>query len=270
MERKTIKKAEVYSSDDLLSYLSHQAVNNKRLYHYTTFEALLSIIKGRTFQLSRLDLLNDKAEQKLGFHDEIIQNYVISFTKEKEYVSMWAMYGKASGIKIRLDFDTKLFVINLNSFFYDSDKKNKLIISRVRNLLGPGYTYEPVKFSDVAYLDKKIMELKHNTKPFSKNLSVDNKLIEKLTGFIKYDAWEFEKETRLVVQLRDDQNTIDRKLPEHIYCEITDDLIRSFQVTFNPWMTPLLKEEIRRSLENIAGFRIECRNSNDDGEISEL
>ena len=183
---------------------------------------------------------------------------------------MWAMYGKASGIKLRLDFDTKLFVNNLDSFYYDSGKKNKLAIFRVNNLLGPGYTNEPVKFSDVAYLDKKSMEIKHNTRPFPETLLVDDNLIEKLTGFIKYDAWEFEKETRLVVQLRDDRNTIDKKLPERIYCGITDDLIKSFKVTFNPWMSPLLKEEIEKSLENIAGFKIDCIDSNDDGETTEL
>lgn len=270
MDKKSIKKNEVYSSEDLLVYLSDKAKENKRLYHYTTYEALLSIIKGRSLRLSRLDLLNDKAEQKLGYHDERLKNYVISFTQEKEYVSMWAMYGKASGIKIRLDFDTKCFRNCINDFYFDSDKKNRLSFYHVNALFGKGDASEPIRFSDVAYLDKANMILKHNTRSFSSDLYVDRNLIDKLTGFVKYDAWEFEKETRLKVQLNEDRYSIDRKLPEYIYCGITEDLIRSFHVTFNPWMTPILKEEIRKSLHGVAGFEIECSDSVDDGEITEL
>ena len=234
MDKKSIKKNEVYSSEDLLVYLSDKAKENKRLYHYTTYEALLSIIKGRSLRLSRLDLLNDKAEQKLGYHDERLKNYVISFTQDKEYVSMWAMYGKASGIKIRLDFDTKCFRSCINDFYFDSDKKNRLSFYHVNALFGKGDASEPIRFSDVAYLDKAKMILKHNT------------------------------------QLNEDRYSIDRKLPEYIYCGITEDLIRGFHVTFNPWMTPLLKEEIRKSLCSLAGFEIQCSDSTDDGEITEL
>lgn len=271
MGKTSIKKSCVFSANDLKQYLINQANSNERLFHYTTYEALLSIIKGKCFRLSRLDLLNDKAELKLGYHDEIIKNYVMSFTREKEYVSMWAMYGKTSGIKLRLDFDRKILLKDKVEMYYDSAKTIPLSYYSSRKLfqLDSIYDQKPIQFSDIAYLDKTSRAIKHNGGPF-KELLVDKKLIESLSGFIKYDAWEFEKETRLKVQLNENRYNTDKKLPEYIYYSISDDLIRSFHVTYNPWMSPILKEEIQKSLSRICGYEILCDDSADDGEISVL
>ncbi len=122
-----MNKSVVYSHEDLQIYLQEKAKESQRLYHYTTYESLICILKNKSFRLSRLDLLNDRAEQKLGNLDNETQNYIMSFTREKEYVSMWAMYGKPSGIKIRLDFPMKKFVETINNnFFKDSLKKEKI------------------------------------------------------------------------------------------------------------------------------------------------
>lgn len=271
MGNSLIKKTTVSSDNELKQYLMNQANSYERLYHYTTYEALLSIIKGKCFRLSRLDLLNDKAELKLGQHNEMIKHYVMSFTREKEYVSMWAMYGKTNGIKLRLDFDGKNFFNKKAKIYSDSEKHTLINKYTTKKLfeLEPGNYREPIQFSDIAYLDKTSNTIKHNTRPF-KGLSVNEKIIDSITGFVKYDAWEFEKETRLKVQLSKDNYSTDKELPEYIYYSIPDDLIRSFHVTYNPWMSQILKEEIQKSLSRICGYEIQCDDSADDGEISVL
>ena len=114
-----IAKKDVKTVNDLQCYLQEQTNKADRLYHYTTYESLLCILKNKCFRLSRMDLLNDKAEIKLGKSNEHIRNYIMSFTREKEYVSMWAMYGKASGIKLRLDFPKEQFSkATLSQFFH--------------------------------------------------------------------------------------------------------------------------------------------------------
>ena len=122
--------------------------------------------------------------------------------------------------------------------------------------------------SDIGYIDKKTNQIKHNTKPFE--FWPDKYGLGTLTGLIKYDAWEFEKETRLKIQLYRDRTLKDYGYPEHIYYSISDELIQSFHITFNPWMSTNLKNEIRKSLNNLSGHELSYSDSDDDGEVSEL
>ena len=263
---KRINKGQVADARDLKQYLRQQANSNKRLYHYTTYESLLEIIKNKSFRLTRLDLLNDKAEKKLGFQDDSFENYVISFTQGKEYVSMWAMYGKASGIKLRLDFENVVFR-KIHPMAYITGKKNEIV--PILDHVDTWSMNNPnVVLSDICYVDKRTKALKHNTKPFDFTASEYD--LEEMTGLIKYDAWEFEKETRLKVQLSGSRTLKDYGYPEHIYYSIPPELIKSFHVTFNPWMSKSMKEEIKKSLCSIANYNIPCDDSDDDGEISEL
>lgn len=260
-----INKADVRNIDDVRLYLKEQAKKNKRLYHYTTYESLLAILSSNTLRLSRMDLLNDKAEKKLGLIDERVQNYSISFTQKKEYISMWAMYGKPSGIKIRLDFDTTVLFNNNTQLYYDGEKKNKIPFPKHHFEIKNGT--DRIVLSDVAYFDKENIKLKHNANPFQ-NLDFDESQTGKLTGLIKYDAWEFEKETRFNVRLG--EYKLNEDYPEHIYLGFGKDLVSSFRITFNPWMSSLMKEEIKKSLDALAATHIDCINSANDGEIEEL
>ena len=259
-----INKTDVRNIEDVRLYLKEQAKKSKRLYHYTTYESLLAILFSNTFRLSRMDLLNDKAEKKLGINDERMQNYSISFTQEKEYVSMWAMYGKPSGIKIRLDFDRSLLVNDKTQLYFDGERKNRIYYSKP--LFEIKSTADRTVLSDVVYFDKENGILKHNTKPFP-NLSFDSSQTSQLTGLIKYDAWEFEKETRINVKL--DKEQIE-DYPEYIFIGFDNELVSSFKITFNPWMSNFMKEEIKKSLNSLTGIELKYSNSTNDGEIGEF
>ena len=121
--------------------------------------------------------------------------------------------------------------------------------------------------SDIVYLDKTKNELVHNEKSFQ-NIKATKDVIDDMTGFIKYDAWEFEREVRLRVLIR--HELISGDVPKYIYAAITQELIRDFHITFNPWLSTEMKEEIRKSLDTLAGYNLSYNNSQNDGEISEL
>lgn len=263
-----IAKKDVKNVEDLQEYLQDQTTKETNLYHYTTYESLIYIIENKSFRLSRMDLLNDKAEIKIGHYEENEQCYTMSFTREKEYISMWAMYGKPSGIKLRLDFPRKLFLESINNnFFYDSKLHERIPITSY-TAKGP-FSKKEFLVSDVVYLDKTSNELRHKENEFQ-SIKTDQHLINKMTGFIKYDAWEFEREIRLMVRLIEHYHDNNRFIPTHIYAGISRDLINSFHITFNPWIPQELKDEIKYSLKHISGSDIICDNSQNDGEIAEL
>lgn len=265
-----MRKKDVADSHDLQIYMEEQTKNCVRLYHYTTYENLLCILKNRCFRLSRMDLLNDKAEQSLGVHDEHLKNYVMSFTGEKEYISMWAMYGKASGIKIRIDFPFESFkkCIN-NEFYFDLQKKNKIPLSSP-NVTGC-FSKKGFLLSPVVYIDKNTKVLSHNGNAFQGIPSTNSSdIITSMSGFIKYDAWEFEKEIRLRALLYDGLGSFPTQSPKYIFVSIDDNLIKQIKVTFNPWLSSELKNEIQKSINGMFPYEIDCIDSQHDGEVSEL
>lgn len=262
-------KRDVRESEGLQVYLQEQAEKSTRLYHYTTLESLLCIIKNQTFRLTRMDLMNDKAEKTLGVRKDGTASYVMSFTRDKEYVSMWAIYGKPSGIKIRLDFDRLKFqsIIN-NNFYSDSEKLNKLLL--VSSLYKSVFSKHDWLISDIVYIDKDKKQFRHNEDSFP-NIIAEQPAIEDLAGFVKYDAWEFERETRLRVRVGSGyENTAIDQYLTHIYAGLDNELIKTFHVTFNPWLTDEMKKVVRESLRSVAGFEVPCSNSINDGEIGEL
>ncbi len=265
------KKGDVQSVHDLQIYLQEKASSSERLYHYTTYESLICILKNKSLRLSRMDLLNDRAEQKLGRSNKQNQNYIMSFTRDKEYVSMWAMYGRPSGIKIRLDFNQKLLVKAINNnFFLDPAKTQK--INLYSSNTPEMFTKKDYLVSDIVYFDKKSKELRHNENGF-KNITAENYVIDEMTGFVKYDVWEFERETRLRVKIHNglyNQNQHVDNTPKYIFAGINDELIKDFHITFNPWLSNEMKEEIQKSINSLAGFKIKCDSSQHDGEITDL
>lgn len=256
-----INKSSVSNETELLGYLKQQTKDNKRLYHYTSFDSLLYILKGKAFRLTRTDLLNDRKEKDFsGKHDY----YVMSMTGDKEYVSMWSMYGKKSGIKIRIDFPLNLFekCFVEQNIYSDGECKTRYYSSTKRLFdPSPSPTIEKCAIRDVVYLNKARTQYIHNEKPFP-SIKASEPGIEELAGFIKYDAWEFERETRARVYC-DPYN----KDGDHVFVALSDELISDIRVTFNPWISDSMKDEMSAIL---AKRGIMSRNSGFDGQVDEL
>lgn len=156
-----------------------------------------------------MDLMNDKAEQKLGNQDDHLHTYVMSFTREKEYVSMWAIYGQKSGIKLRLDVSRKMLEEAINdNFHFDTKRREKISLITDSH---PGYfSKKDWLISDIVYMDKRTKSLRHDEETFP-NVSASDSLINDHTGLIKYDAWEFEREIRLKAALKERTYAVSRE-----------------------------------------------------------
>lgn len=115
----------------LLFYKFENLQNEKSLYYYTDMQALVNGIivpspeKGREICLwaTKYSHLNDRQENKVGLNllhkmsgknDSILNlyrqssdhNHSISFSRNRDYLPMWSMYG-AQGGGVMLEFDTQ-------------------------------------------------------------------------------------------------------------------------------------------------------------------
>lgn len=266
-----LRKNDVKTTEQLKKYIDDITRSEvKRLYHYTTYESLLKILKFRSIRLSRIDLMNDKAEQALSKSNINEDRYILSFTNNsKEYVSMWAMYGKASGIKLRIDFPIQVFRSSINdNFFFNEQCTDKIPIYKIATNF---VTKKDFIINDVIYYDKQNNKIKHNTNPFN-YLEVMDSDIDSMAGFIKYDAWEFERETRLSVLLENIRINDDIKNNNirYIYARINDELIKNMGITYNPWISELLKTELQKSIDEVANYELNHNLSANNGEIAEI
>ena len=268
--------------DKLFSYLQQEYNKRDRLYHYTTLEALLHILKNKCFRLTRLDLLNDKKEKELGQFDNNAVDYIMSFSTKKEYISMWAMYGNPSGIKLRLDFDRKLFKTSRRDLFCDMSNENPIF---VENEVPKKNFFMLIKDmnqdsmfitkSDIVYFDKEDKTIRHKTHTFRMldYESLSEEQLKAIKGLRKYDAWEFENEIRLRVRLNKENfkaalNPM-QDFPEYIYLKINQNLINSFRICYNPCLSQEMKKHVKNSLKNAAGVELDCYDSELDGEVDE-
>lgn len=258
------------TTEKIIEYLASSDIIPERLYQFTSYQALISILSNRSFRLSRTDLLNDKAEMKLGDENELRRSYVISFTEKAEYVSMWTMYGKAIGVKLRLDFDRKKLVSllgNKDIWFIDDQGRKSTIWSQQRLLFERASTKKPIRLSRVVYYDKFRNSLRTAASSKDFPIAVDKRVIDDLTGFVKYSAWESEKETRLRIVLKPE--VVEGQDIKYIQIKITDELIKDFHITFNPWLPDEMKTEIKNSLNCLSGFSLNYSDSVLAGQIDE-
>lgn len=250
-----LPKKSVYNEDDLLRYLGDKASAVDRLYHFTTYDSLLAVLAGKSFRLTRTSLLNDKKEREFSGSSDC---FVMSMTSDKEYISMWSMYGRASGIKIRIDFSRKLFshCFVEDNIYSDADLKIKYFAPASTG----GKILNGCSLKDIVYIDKSLTEYRHREKPFV-GLKASETGIKKLGGFIKFDAWEFEREIRARV--------LDIGTPDidYVFVSLTDDLVKDIRVTFNPWISTKMKSEITKSLSSMG---VSSQDSDFDGQMDEI
>ncbi len=266
---RNINKQDCNSAKLVKQYLSLTNKLPEELYHYTSYQALVSILLNKSFQMSRADLLNDKAETRLGYATEHRRSYVMSFTEETEYVSMWTMYGKSIGVKMRLGIDRKKFesLLKEENIWYKDENGIRLTIqNKTKPLFEISPRRERIMLSKVAYYDveKEIIYDIPNSKPFP--VTVDKSLINELTGVIKYSAWEAERETRARVVLDSHIPTID--IP-YLYIGLSEEIIESFEITFNPWIPEDMRHEIEGSLNRLAGRKLAYKQSKLKDQIDE-
>ena len=221
----------VGTMEDLIGYLCDEARAHSSLYHYTQWENFVKMMKPvdngsckgkRVMLLSSAARMNDGIEQKWG---ERVFFTCFSYSKYED-VAMWMNYGRKSPDAIRVRFDAEE-VVN----WYCKHRDKKIGIHRVKKVSDDSFDYsalnpdeiESIQLSDVAYvIDEKLMNEKHrgNIEYGRDFLRVEGdgigfrwtndvfagnprNTISNLPPFFKKRGWGYERETRLVVTLKE-------------------------------------------------------------------
>ncbi len=217
-----MKQSEVNSIAKLHSYLEYRQNHDGKIYHYTNLSNLIKIIKSGKLFLNNIKNVNDAMEFASAHNDNM---YVASFTyQEKEAVHYWSVYGKGDPYSIRLSFDTQSICSNKQCYHsLDGTVVPSLKCSKMSDVI---YYNKRPKLSK----DKRCW--KHNGQYFSLYNDEDS-IRQQFPGLCKYDVWEHEKETRLLVISDIDEGGILLDIPQEFF--------QSVSVVFSPW----IEEEIR-------------------------
>lgn len=238
--------------------------------HYTSYESLVMILSNRSLRLSRYDLMNDIAEKQLSKCEDGDCRYIISFTgTTTENVAMWALYGKHSSLKLRLEFSRSALIQSINNNFYFDPRKTQQIPVWSTYTVPSDCTKKAFTLSDVVYYDRQKNRFRLSGKPLA-NIDVTPDRISELAGTIKYDAWEYEREARAAVVLHQNAPQADLQKITHIYAGLTDTFIEGLTVTYSPWINDAIFEELKKSIDALAGTPLKHKRSSLQGEVAEL
>ena len=233
------------------------------IYHYTSSQGLLEILKNKSLRFTDSQHLNDPNELKayLDIAKEVIKNefsdyidvffydfineknlfetdgiqfkcwlskfvslptryYILSFSKSKDYLPLWNMYGEG-GYSITFDYDS--FISN-----YETRFKNDGI---------PFYNDDVIYSKKEAYdyLKKEINEIikRFDNEKYDNDEEKDEiksnyeseifKVIDRLRFFFKFDSYEYENEYRILIEC----TVINKKIKivddELNICELSND-----------------------------------------------
>lgn len=232
-----------------------------RIHHYTSLNSLVSIIVNKCFRFTRIDLLNDKKEESFARLNNNEKMYNLSFSQTgKESVAMWKMYG-GSGQKVRISLSRRNLIESFNdNIYFDNTLKSKVPDDCF--IKGAGaFANKNFSITDVVYLDGRNSKIRFNGKAYE---CVD-KYRDKFKGFMKYDCWEFESESRLTALL--DKTILNNEPPKYLYGKINKKLLENINITFDPWTSGEMKTFIKSGLNMLAESKLSYSDSELEGEI---
>lgn len=242
--------------------------DNTVLSHYTTYENLIYILKSRKIRLSEISTLNDKTEEIINgcLHGE--KRYVFCMTySQSESVAMWSLYGKASGIKIKISFPQGALAKGITEF-YPKDTNEESIPHKC--FVKDNNRNKLFSIRDMTYYDKSNKRILYKGAKIE-NLELQQDQCRIFSGYVKYNAWEFEKEVRLSAVLNGSFERCEGELAsqKYIFANISDELISKITVTHNPWISDDVKQELERSINDLAKKELKHENSTCNGEIAD-
>ena len=220
-----MRQSEVNNIFGLKQYLQFRKNNDGKIYHYTNIGNLIKIINSGKLYLNNIKNVNDAMECIVA---QPFNMYVASFTYEdKEAVHYWSVYGKGDPYSLRVSVDTQSIAANQS---YKTLQNNDL-------------TIQESVISDIIYYNgrkvKDKRKWKHNGQYFSL-FNDEDSIRKEFPGLCKYDVWEHEKETRLLVKTNLDENGI--------FLNLDNAFFASISVIFSPWIDDEVRVELSKML----------------------
>lgn len=261
---------------DIYKKMQKKAATHKKLYHYTTIEAVEKILSSKSFLLSNLnsESLNDKHENERIRSINKNKIFVCCFTHESnENIKMWSEYTRSNvhnGIRIELDskvlqnYKIKSFS-NPDYYFEEKD------VSQIhRNYDSEKlWAIKHVVLADVYYAKDvdKFNHLDHDLATLFKGfVSKERFFNEKYPGLIKHYKWYEEKETRFRVRmapigLEGEINGSSIKPPfSNLLLEIPIESNNFIKLRLNPYASQGLKNKLKELLNRLK-LKLDIENS---------
>ncbi|MGI6238052.1 MAG: DUF2971 domain-containing protein [Christensenellales bacterium] len=238
---------------DYYNDMTSAAQRHSMFRHYTTFEALASILQDMTLRMSALRLMNDPIEEKRT--DKLFKNkyFVIGFSHEQmESIPMWRMYGRERQ-GVCLEFTDLNFVTDRARITFEKDEDSN------------GWELRLIKPIDVIY----VKDLPGFTYPYNPLVMKNPDKRSLCSGYAKSELWKYENETRIIAYIdvkdgtpcrtwrRDGINNINGDdtyaypLSQYVYLPLTNETLAHMKIRFNPFMTMEHKNMMRGGIMSI-------------------
>lgn len=231
--------------------MQNENLKTKYIYHYTTIEALVLILKYKCLKFNTLNVLDDMEEgETQDIKDFGKFCYVSCWTNEhKESIALWNMYSKdMHGIRIGLpiemiDFDRAME--NIPKFFEDNGLK---LVKQKNNT-------SIIPLTKVNYSKNLKKEKDEVLKVNGKKLKLD---LTKF-GVLKNSDWQFQNEFRFMVysapknideilnlKLDDARKTLQNYVNpvKFVYVPIKDEAIKNIKILMGPRCSESLREVV--------------------------
>jgi len=225
------------------------AKSHKRLFHYTTFEALNSIISNKSLLLKRIDKLNDAVENERLLDLWKKKVFVSCFTyRDYESYFFWQSYAKGSHEGVMLSFDSSL----MNNMTIHPDAK-----CQEPELNKYDRTDDSIEFSSLinsyawGIYDKSLVDIMY----IPRNIKIHNN--DNFQGRFKYAEWDMELETRIRISVRPrcfEARTVKTEIEyltpenEYIFAKLSNDCIEAMSITLSPFANQELNKKVNELL----------------------
>lgn len=249
------------------------------LYHYTSIEKLVLILKNKNIcfnNLTNVDDLEEPETEDMGSLGKFC--YVSCWTNDsKESIPLWNMYTeKMQGVRIKLPrFPFVEYLYKKGEFYFTSDTKSYIdyrsLIEENKACIVPGFP----KLIEVEYTDdESLLYLKVKTE--MSDISVNKKTISiKNIGKYKRTNWAFQKEMRYKIfilpismadlfRLKDEEpdkiqlktenflNSLNNKVEApytRYFLALKQDLINNIEILLGPKVTEVQEMIIKLIIE---------------------
>lgn len=241
--------SKVSTPQELISYLSSndRLDSSKQVYHYTRLSSILNIIKSGYWIVRSPKGMNDSFEYQNWNEDDWKNIFFISFMSEqKENIGMWSLYAQpwSNGVKVAIDAKAFKHWIKSTKTIYKANPQTFEVYEDIAFVIGENakITSSAVAYSDFESLNESVEE--HIHVGGAKNDMLKRATgVPSLAGYIKNDAWDYEKEVRLRIDLE-----------RHIECEavaikLTEELINAITIIKGPRFNGDLQKAIEQELE---------------------
>ncbi len=244
------------TSAEIKNFLDIRAQRHKNYFHYTNVDALKGMLKSKKLYLSLGKTMNDLFEPQKIDPLRWARLYVASFSfTANESVALWHIYGNRLNRAIRIQFSKAAILKVLETL------RNNLTCRSVGDQ-ELRCNIKNANLVDVAYVQNNQSSLRWNKALLSQDICLDLPHIHEemlLAGYIKNIAWEYEMETRFLVEL-EPAKRID-KFPDKIQID-AEELWRGAKILCGPCL-PMEKfkaemEQFFTATPSAIGLNLEC------------